>query len=60
MKPIILVIIGAAILMPVINHKHNANNATTVHTEKNMQKVEIKHETETNVHSISYWLDRLP
>ena len=61
MKPIILVIVGAAMLMPIMRHH-------TIHYSKELRKsrtrraqqIEMKQDTETNVHTTGFWIDRLP
>jgi len=61
MKPIILVIVGAAMLMPIIRH-HNIHYSKELRKSRTRraQQIEMKQDTETNVHTTGFWIDRLP
>ncbi|QEC69674.1 hypothetical protein FRZ67_21100 [Panacibacter ginsenosidivorans] len=61
MKPIILVIVGAAMLMPMMRH-HNIHYSKELRKSRTrrVQQIELKQDTETDVHTSDFWIDRLP
>ena len=65
MKPIFLVIVGAAMLMPAM-HQHIFNNDRSEPEKKTvLQSVppEIRQaqpDSDVLIHDVSFWIDRLP
>jgi hypothetical protein len=64
MKPIILVILGAAMLMPMMRQsKHNSAYSKPVRKErkiKHTEHFEVKEDTEATIHGTGFWIERLP
>ena len=61
MKPIILVIVGAAMLMPMRRH-NNTHYSKELHKSRTrrVQQIQMKQDSETDVHSTGFWMERLP
>ena len=61
MKPIILVIVGAAMLIPIMRH-HNTHYSKELRKSRrrHIEQIQMKHDTETDVHTTGFWIDRLP
>ena len=61
MKPIILVIVGAAMLMPIMRH-HSIDYTKELRKSRirRVQQIELKQDTETDVHTTGFWIERLP
>ena len=61
MKPIILVIVGAAMLMPIMRH-HNTHYSKELRKSRKryIEQIQMKHDSETDVHTTGFWIERLP
>ena len=63
MKPIILVILGGAMLLSVMHHSNNNIDADSVGKPVKagrVQEAEIKEDSEAVMQSVEFLIDRLP
>ncbi len=63
MKPIILVILGSAMLMPMIDQPNNtavnSNAQPEVQQTKGLLHEEIKEDSEATIHAVDFMMERL-
>jgi hypothetical protein len=61
MKPIILVIVGAAMLMPMMRHKNiHYSKKLRKGRARHAQQIELKEDSQTGLHNAGFWIERLP